>query len=467
VPLAGKSIVTAATLAALSTVLSAVQWKDAPLDRLDVTPAPNVLPTSFPVAPCAAAVLAATGLATAAIQAARGNALPAVRVGLRRAALATANADYLRVDGRVVKSWDTITGYYRASDDWVYLHGNFPHLRDGLLRLLGVDGDRAALAAAVARWRADDIEREAGERGLCAVRARRRDEWRAHPQFQAACAVPLLRVRRIGDAPREPFTAGERPLWGVRALDLSRVIAGPMVGRTLAEHGATVMLVSAPHLPSLQPLVIDTGFGKLSALLDLRNASDAQRLRELARDADIFIDAYRPGALAARGFDPQTLARLRPGLICVSVSAFCADGPWGARRGYDTLVCAATGLGYADTAKPQRLPCQPLDYLTGYLGAFGAMIALRRRALEGGSWHVSLSLDRTAAWLWEMADAFGREASVPASRPPVDEVGDLCATTPSAFGELQHFLPMLDMPGAQPRWWRAPVPPGTDAAQWP
>jgi len=455
------------TRAALESILSALQWQDAPLDRLDVASHENVLPTSLPVAPCAGAVLAATGLAAAALCRERGNEAPRVRLDLRRAALATANADYLRVDGKAVKSWDTITGYYAARDAWVYLHGNFPHLRDGLLELLDVPNHRDAVTAAVACWRADDVEREAGARGLCAVRARRRDEWRAHPQFEAAAAAPLVRIRRIGDAPRESLSAANRPLSGVRVLDLSRVIAGPMVGRTLAEHGATVMLVSAPHLPSLQPLVIDTGFGKLSAALDLRAPADAQRLHDLAAEADVFLDAYRPGSLAARGYTPEALARRRPGIIYVSISAFCQDGPWAQRRGYDTLVCAASGLGYADSDTPRRLPCQPLDYLTGYLGACAAMVALRRRAVVGGSWHVTLSLDRTAAWLWEMTDMLGREAYVAAAKPTMHDVEDLCAVTPSAFGELKHFRPILDMPGAEPRWDRAPVPLGSDPTAWP
>jgi len=455
------------TRAALQAVLAAAQWHDAPLDGLDIEPAGNVLPTSLPVAPCAAAVLSATGLASAALQAQRGNGLPHVRVSVRSAALAMANADYLRVDGSKVKSWDPITGYYRACDGWVYLHGNFAHLRDGLLRLLDVPNDRVALAAAVSRRRAEDIERAAGEHGLCAVKVRRRAEWSAHPQCQAASTLPVVDIRRIGDAPREPLPEGRRPLSGARVLDLSRVIAGPMVGRTLAEHGATVMLVSGPHLSSLEPLVIDTGFGKLSAALDLRTAEGAQRLGDLAADASIFVNAYRPGSLEQRGYGPEALARSRPGIVYVSISAFSQAGPWAGRRGYDTLVCAATGHGYADGDTPSRLPCQPLDYLTGYLGAYGAMVALRRRAIEGGSWHVRLSLDRTAAWLWEMTDALGREADVPAAKPGMDEVDDLCAVTPSAFGQLTHFKPIVDMPEAPPRWDRPPVPLGADPARWP
>lgn len=458
----------ARTHAALQSVLAAAQWHDAPLDRLDLEPAAgNVLPTSLPVAPCAAAVLSATGLAAAALQAQRGRGRPHVRVSLRSAALAMANADYLRVNGARVKSWDPITGYYRARDGWVYLHGNFPHLRDGLLRLFDVPNDREALAAAVAQRDAEDIERAAGERGLCAVKVRRRAEWSAHPQSRAACASPLVDIRRIGDAPPEPLPDGERPASGVRVLDLSRVIAGPMVGRTLAEHGATVMLVSGLHLPSLEPLVIDTGFGKLSAALDLRTNEGAQRLRELIADASVFVDAYRPGSLERRGYGPAALAQSRPGLVYVSISAFSQAGPWAGRRGYDTLVCAATGYGYADADTPSRLPCQPLDYLTGYLGAYGAMVALRRRAVEGGSWHVRLSLDRTAAWLWEMTDRLGREADVPGAKPGMDDVDDLCTVTPSAFGELTHFKPIVDMPETPPRWDRPPVPLGTDPARWP
>lgn len=453
---------------ALQSVLDGCGWHDAPLERLQVMPAPAVMPTPWPVGPLAAAALGAAGLAAEALWEQRGGQPQQLGLGMRAAGLALATSNYLRVDGRAVKSWDPFTGYYRArGDDWVYLHGNFPHLRSGLLRLFGVADDLDALRQAVALRCADEIEDAAGAGGLCAVKVRSRAEWERHPQHLATASLPLLEITRVGDAPPQPLAAAQRPLSGLRVLDLTRIIAGPMAGRTLAEHGATVMVVSAPQLPSIEPLVIDTGFGKHACHADLDTAAGVAALRGLVSDADVFLNAYRPGALEARGFAPAELARLRPGIVCVSISAFGRSGPWSSRRGYDTLVAAASGLTFPGSGTPSRLPCQPLDYLTGYLAAFGAMLALRRRALEGGSWHVQLSLERTSAWIREMQDVIGAETGLPAEAPAETGIADLYAETDSAFGRLRYLRPALCMSLTPPHWSRPPVPLGSDAAAWP
>jgi crotonobetainyl-CoA:carnitine CoA-transferase CaiB-like acyl-CoA transferase len=388
-------------------------------------------------------------------------------VTTRAAGLAMDSAAYLRVNGGNIKDKDRMTGFYRARDGWVYLHGNFPHLRDGLFQMFRAS-DKASLAKACAEWAAADVEAQATQRGLCAAMLRSREEWQRHPQARAIASLPLIEIRKIGEAPPLPLPDGDRPLSGIRVLDLTRVIAGPMAGRALAEHGATVMLVTGPHLPSVPPLVIDTGFGKLSASIDLREEGGAALLRELVGAADIFIDSYRPGSLAGRGFGPEDLAALRPGIVSVGISAYSRSGPWSAFRGYDSLVQAPVGLALTDDAgTPRRQPCQPLDYLTGYLAAFGAMVALVRRATEGGSWRVELSLARTAQWLWEMSDAIGPSRQAPSSNPSLEQIGDLTAETQSAFGTLRHLKPALSLSETPGRWWRPPVPLGTDDARWP
>ena len=216
--------------------------------------------------------------------------------------------------------------------------------------------------------------------------------------------LPLFSIEKIGDAPPLKLAAADRPLAGLRVLDLTRIIAGPVCGRTLAVHGADVLLVTASHLPSIRSLVIDTGRGKLSASIDLREASGRETLTALLRDADIFVQGYRPGAIAGHGFSPQDAARIRPGIIYVSLCAYGQEGPWADRRGFDSLVQNASGLNdeeaYAFGARepqatPRPLPAQVLDHATGYLLAFAAMAALKRRMAEGGSWHVRLSLAQT------------------------------------------------------------------------
>ncbi len=457
------------TLQALHSLLNGVDWRDAPVDMLQITPSPNMLPTALPIGPLATAAIGASGLIAATLRQMRGGRSQRVGVSIRAATLAMTSSTYLRVDGRPVKSWDPITGYYPVRDGWVYLHGNFAHLRDGLLQLFKVPNDHAALSAALTAWSAADVEKAAGERGLCGVAVRNAQTWSTHPQALATAALPLIEITRIGDAPPQPAGNGTRPLSGLRVLDLTRIIAGPMAGRTLAEHGATVMVTSAPHLPSLESLVIDTGLGKYATMANLDTAEGIATLRRLASNADVFLNAYRPGALAMRGFSAQAMAALRPGMVYVNISAFSKAGPWAARRGYDTLVSAATGLTWTGkpAVKPARLPCQPLDYLTGYLAAFGAMIALRRRALEGGSWEVTLSLERTSAWIREMTNTLGYENTHAAQVPADSEIEDLYAEQASVFGRLRFLRPVVELAATPAGWDRAPVPLGNDAPQWP
>ena len=454
---------------ALDSLLAAAGWSDAPTDRVEIAPTETALATAFPIADMAAAGFSALGLAADALRTARGAAPQQIQVDRRHASLAMTAATYLTIDGEAAKTWDPITGYYRAEDGgWVYLHANFPHLRDGLLAMFEAPNDRAALAERIAARPAQAIEDEAARRGLCAVRLRTREEWAAHPQKAALDAMPVVSIKRIGEAPPEPAGAGPRPAEGVRALDLTRVLAGPMCGRALIELGATVMRIAGPHLPFIEPLVIDTGHGKLSAHVDLRAAEGVARLEALAREADLFIAAYRPGALAARGFGWDRLAALRPGIVGVAISAFSDIGPWAGRRGYDTYVQAPTGLaGLGPDGRPARLPCQPLDYLSGCLAAYGACVALRRRAEEGGSWLVELSLARTAAWVWEMTDLLEPEPAPPAANPPLDAVEDCSARVRCAFGEVRSLRTPLRLPETPLAWDRPPVPLGTHAAAWP
>lgn len=455
-------------LRALQSILDAVSWHDAPLDALRITPSANVLPTRLPIGPLATAALGATGLAAATLWRQRGGRLQQVGIDMRAATLGMATSNYLRVDGKPVKSWDPITGYYPARDGWVYLHGNFPHLRDGLLQLFGVANDAEALRKVLGGWSAADVEQAAGARGLCAVMVRDRRAWAAHPQAQATATLPLIEITRIGDAPPRKPAPEPRPLSGLRVLDLSRVIAGPMATRTLAEHGASVMLVSAAHLPSIESLVIDTGFGKHSSMVDLTTAAGHAVLRDLAGSADVLLNAYRPGTLERRGFSAPAMAQLRPGIVYVSISAFSRAGPWAQRRGYDTLVAAASGLTWdGDHKPPARLPCQPLDYLTGYLGALGAMVALQRQAREGGSWHVQLSLERTSAWIRDMTDQLGLEPASTAAIPAEKEVEDLYAESVSVFGQLRFLKPVAQLSLTPAGWDRGPVRLGADLPHWP
>lgn len=431
-----------------------------------------VLPSSFKVDVAAQASVAAATLAARELGRERGAAAQRVVVDRRHAAIEFRSERYLRVDGQPAPElWDRIAGLYRSRDGWVRIHTNFAHHRDGVLRLLGCAYEREAVAQALLGWTSEAFESAAAEAGLVATALRSFAQWDAHPQGLAVAAEPLVGIERLDDAPLRALPAllpGARPLAGLRVLDLTRIIAGPVAGRTLAAHGADVLLVTAAHLPSVAPLVIDTGRGKRSAQLDLREPRDAARLRALVREADVVIQSYRPGALEALGFGAQALARERPGLVVASLSAWGAGGPWAARRGFDSLAQTATGFNLAEAeaagdAQPRALPAQALDHASGYLLALGVLQALRRRAREGGGWHVRVSLARTGLWLRALGRVDGGFA-VP--DPGFDEVRDLLEESDCGFGRLTAVRHAGGLSATPPRWVRPSVPLGTDAPSW-
>jgi crotonobetainyl-CoA:carnitine CoA-transferase CaiB-like acyl-CoA transferase len=430
-----------------------------------ITGGDPVLPTSYRVGAAAGGALAAVGVAAADLWEIRTGRRQRVAVDLRAAAAALRSERYVRLDGKAAERFDPVSGYYRTRDDrWLQLHCNFPHHREGALRVLGCDGDRAAVAAAVARRDGQELEDAIVAAGMCGALLRTRAEWETHPQSKAVAPLPMIEIRRIGDSTPEPLPAGAAPLGGVRVLELTRVIAGPVAGRTLAQHGAEVLRITSPRRPDMAGLEVDTGAGKLTAHLDLDEPDAMQRLRGLVRDADVVSQGYRPGALAARGLSPEALAAERPGIVAVVLSAWSHEGPWRNRRGFDSLVQSTTGIVDWTGERPRPLPAQALDHVSGYLMAYGAMLALARRAHEGGSWLVRVSLCTTGEWLHRL----GRVDDGRGYRDPaLDDVTDLMIETDSPYGRIRHVRPVVELSETPARWTRPAAPPGTHPAAWP
>ena len=454
----------------LAALWRAAGQPEAALDAIEFTGAEPVLPSSFAVGTAAQATVGAAALAAGELWHLRTGRRQSVRVAMRDAAIEFRSERYLRVDGKPYPEYhDKIHGLYRCGDGrYVRLHTNFAHHRDGMLALLGCSHDRTAVARALEGWNAEMLETAAAEAGLVATASRSFAEWDAHPQGRAVAGLPPFSIEKIGDAPPKPLPAADRPLAGIKVLDLTRVIAGPVCGRTLAAHGADVLLVIAPHLPAMAPLVMDNGRGKLSTHLDLRNAGARATLAALLRDADIFVQGYRPGAIAKYGFSPQDVARIRPGIVYVSLCAYGHEGPWAGRRGFDSLVQNANGLNVAEGEaaglnQPKPLPTQELDHGTGYLMAFGAMSALARRATQGGSWHVRASLAQTGHWFRNL----GRIDGLACSDPDFEQVRDRLEDSESGFGRLTAVRHAAVMSETPPRWARPSVPLGTHAPEWP
>ncbi len=295
-----------------------------------------------------------------------------------------------------------------------------------------------------------------------------------NPQAATIASLPLLEVVKIGDSPPEPLPDGDRPLSGVRALDLRRVLAGPTGARTLAEHGADVLKITAAHLPNIGYQEYDTGHGKLSAHLDLRQPKDLETLQGLIREADVFSQGYRPGSLDQRGLSPEALAQVRPGIVYISLSAFGHVGPWAARRGFDTVVQTVSGITSRQgevfpgpTPGPQFYPVSAIDYLTGYLMAFGALVALARRVREGGSWFARISLAQTGRWLVGRGEVPETELTdVPKEFTP-QELARWSMTSDTPVGRLRHLGPVVRLSETPPRWARPSVPLGYHEPVWP
>ncbi len=434
-----------------------------------------VLPTRFRIGAVGAAAIGAAAVAAAELYAARsGQPRQAIAVDLRHAVAALRSFRHLRIDGAPPTDvFDPVSGFYATRDGRsVMLHCNFPNHREAALRVLGLATGvkREAVAAAVAGREGSALEDAVHAGGGCAALVRSREEWRAHPQAAAVASLKLLEIERIGDAPPQAPRAADRPLAGMRVLDLTRVLAGPTCARTLAEHGAEVLKVSAPHLPAKRDMDIDTGLGKLSAFLDLRREEDCTRLAALVRAgrADVFAQGYRPGTLARRGFGAEALARLRPGIVVVELSAWGRTGPWSARRGFDTIVQCASGLALIEgEGGPRLMPVQAIDYVSGYVMALGAMAGLLRRAREGGSWRVRVSLARTGQWICDQGLLDRAVAAAVPKEMREAEIAGFSQDTPSPFGLVRHLAPAARMTETPARWARPPVPLGHHAPKWP
>ena len=448
------------------------------------------LPSVFRVGEFAAWAVAAAHAQAGALFAARNGweATPEVAVGVREAAIAFRSERYLRVDGEAAFEWAPLSGDYEAADGWVRLHCNFEHHAEIACRVLGVPQERAAVEAAVRRRGRFELEDAIAEAGGVAAAMRTREEWLAHPQSAVVAGRPLVAMAPLAGgevfagergsaagssdvdlalaAASDPASdsgssyAGSglapstRPLSGIRVLDLTRIIAGPNAGRVLAGYGADVTMVRAPHLPTIRGLDLDLNFGKALRYLDLRTDAARAAFLDLVREADVVLQSYRPGALARLGLGPAELAAVNPRLVHVSISAYGSDGPWGGRRGFDSLVQMAVGIAQegmlasgAEQPVPVPLPAQVLDHGAGWLAAAGTVEALRR----GGG----LAVDVSLAGVGHALDALGRLDPAVGSAvddPALSDIGDLLLRTPSAAGTLTHVRFPGSVAGADLGW---------------
>ncbi|TNJ47737.1 CoA transferase [Phaeobacter sp. B1627] len=425
-------------------------------------------PGAYAISELANAALAAVGQELARLIAALNLApsAPPVTVDQRLASLWFGSS--FRPEGWEMPSlWDPIAGNYACADGWIRLHTNLPHHREAALRVLGCAEDREAVTAAVAKWSGETLETAVVGAGGAAAALRSRESWLAHPQGAAVAQEPLI----DWTAPRDivlrdrPAACLARPLAGLRVLDLTRVLAGPVSTRTLAGFGADVLRIDPPGwdepggLPDIAP-------GKYMAQLDLRTDAGRARVKKLLSQADVLVHGYRPGALEALGLDLATRDAIAPNRVEVTLDAYGWTGPWALRRGFDSLVQMSSGLAHAGphraaSEEPVPLPVQALDHATGYLMAAAILNTLSAAAAGQTVCTARLSLARMA----EELAALPRHLDGPAIFGAAET--DYTGHEVSGWGPARRLRPPLALPGCQMGWFLPATRSGTHAADWP
>jgi crotonobetainyl-CoA:carnitine CoA-transferase CaiB-like acyl-CoA transferase len=435
-----------------------------------------VTPSVHRIGDAAAAALAALGTEAAALWRERGGPGQDITVSVDKAVLQLMAVFLTRVNGAdmgEIMEDPHLLGYsdfYRAADGrYVYVLMSYPELRDIACDVLDCPPIRRRIADAVQHWDSFELEEAISSRGGTAVAVRTQKEWRAHPQAQVLADGPLITIEWIGDAPAMPFpelAEGQPPLGGLRVLDNTHVIAGPIAGRITAEFGAEVLHLSAPAHPDPNGMIIETGLGKRDAFCNLTDPEQARRFWQVLADADVYIANYM--GLEAKGFGPLALADRRPGLVVLDYQGWGTRGPWAGRGGFDQLACAASGYSAEEGSfDGPRLPPTYLlnDYLAAVLGAAGVLEALRRRSREGGTWRVHLDLARVCMWIQDLG-LFPHEqvAGLPAPDPTA-AAGDL-VTLDGAFGEVTYLPTQVHLSAFTPRLERSAAPLGSSKLAW-
>ncbi|MFT0180565.1 CoA transferase [Pseudomonas benzopyrenica] len=461
--MANPSRTPAAFHALLSELVVALGMPAAQATNLQVL-GDDSLASCFPVSDLATAAIGVAGLATADLLAEGAPGLP-VQVD-RHLAAAWFKTSLRPLGWELPAVWDPITGDYRTCDGWLRLHANAPHHRERALAVLGCANRQDAVVQATAGWSGEALETAIVNAGGCAARLRSQAEWQAHSQGQAVRAEPLIAQEWTAIATARDWRPDpQRPLQGIRVLDLTRILAGPIATRLLAGLGAEVLRIDPPAWdePAQAPEVT---LGKRCARLDLRRPADRQRFAALLAEADILVHGYRADALEQLGYGDVQRRALNPSLIDVSLCAYGWSGPWALRRGYDSLVQMSCGIAAAGSAwqgveTPVPLPVQALDHATGYLMAAAALRGLARRQREGLAVTARLSLARTAVLLTERPGASGG----PMYRgPEARDYGD--AREPTAWGPAVRLRAPLRIGAVELQWRRPATRLGSATADW-
>lgn len=441
-----------------------------------------IFPSSFKIGTLSQACIALAALIASHVHALRNglDQAPKVTVPRRHAAIEFKSERLYRLGGvHRPHALQTRGGLHKTDDGFVRIHDAFPNHIGAILDILGLprDASRDDIAGKTKDWASIDLETTATVDGKAAAYALRTyRQWDSLPQSKAIADLPV-ELTRLGPGPRgfpSRMTPGQtRPLKGLRVVEMSRVIAAPVSGKTLAVHGADVLWVTSPNLPDLPSLDREHGRGKRTIQLDMHDPAAKARLLELVRSCDVFIQGYRPGSLAGYGLSPEALAEASPGIIVANLSAFGPRGPWSGRRGFDSLVQTCSGMNVSEAEHAglgeaaRMMPAQALDHGAGYMLATGIMAAVARRAAEGGSWQVDVSLAGVMKYLRSLGQYPGAEGFRCADFDrPEDVPEEFYETNETGFGTMSTIRHAAAIEGCDVGWETMPKPLGSDQPEW-
>lgn len=422
-----------------------------------------VLGSRFPLGTVAGTALVELGCAAAELGDLAGGGTGAVSSSVLEGAQHLVSFGLQRLNGAPVPRSNQTNPFVRAylceDDRWIYLHGGFSHLSQGLADLLTIDSNasRSQVADAVRQWNSHDLEAAIARERLCGAIVRTPGEWRAHPQGQALAKLPVVRTTQVQGETRGWEPHAIRPLAGLRVLDLTRVLAGPTCGKYLAALGADVLNIRGPHVPSEAAFVIDTGLGKRQAWCDFGNAEQLDQLVELAHRAHVIVCSYRPGVAQHYGLDSDALRNTGWSGLYGTVSCYGPEGPWARRAGWEQVAQAATGMQSLEggLAAPAVSPAAATDYITGIALAGAICRALATsKAID-----LAASLCQTAGWILRQGAVCDPQEATGTGEPALEDVV-------TEFGRLSHLPPGFTVEGLQVGWTRPPRPLGSGSMRW-
>ncbi|KAI1270326.1 hypothetical protein F5Y18DRAFT_367920 [Xylariaceae sp. FL1019] len=439
-----------------------------------------VLPSSYKMGVLAQGTIALSALAAAQVYAERNNsAVPRVEVDVTHSVVEYKSERLYRLDGKPpVSPWGAVGGLHKTADGYVRIHDSFPNHGNGALELLGLplDATRADVSKQTADWSSIDLESVGVLENKLAIYALRSyRQWDRLPQSKALSNMPVHIENVAPTSPGLPSTlkaGADKCLRGLRVIEMSRVIAAPLAGKTLAAHGADVLWITSPGLPDIPSIDRDLARGKRTVQLDIKKAEDLIRLKDLIKTADVFIQGFRPGSLASKSLAPEEIRRLNTRIIIANLSAFGPSGPWSGRRGFDSLVQTCSGMnvseaehyGAGEAARPT--PCQALDHAGGYFLATGVMAALYRQAIEGGSWQVNVSLAGTMKYLRSLGQYPAKTGFESRDYEKAEDVEEYLEARDSGFGRMEAVRHSAKIDGCEPGWDIMPKPLGSDEPKW-